>query len=398
MTYNYVLVTRQGGIGDLLMLEPTIEALYYRHAPARIILRTHPLYEGILSDHPLIWKHIYDDTGCNGYGLVQTGMVQTSLNGLLPTDTSLHCYNFIGGIEANYGLHGVDAFAAVAGVTLLRRTPSMGTYDLHSSGKVVVQLRNRGDGRDLLMTDLPPLPNDTIFLSSDALSSSPNQEYVNTIGSADMFIGPDSSGLHIAHACGVRKIVGLYTPNYPYWTRAYPGVVTTTNVTELQDAINSLLNEAKYPAFLNEGRALEGIRAKALAYCRGRGLDVGSSEWPLPGALALPTENERHLFDQGPFDFIFSSHCLEHIDDWQSELKLWAKSVRPGGTVFIYVPHPSMEPWRPGGEWVGHWHRWSPSPVTLVKWLMENTDLKVEEYSCYPDSYWSFHIIARRKG
>lgn len=394
MDYNYVLVTRHAGMGDVLMLEPTIEALYYKHAPARIILRTHELYHGILADHPLIWRRIYDDVLYSNYGLQKSGVAFTSLNGILPSEQPLYCYNFTGVIEGYEGLHGVDAFAAVADVPLLRRTPSMGHYELDSSEKIVVQLRNRGDGRDLTMLDLPPLPENTIFL--DESFPLPNDAYVRAIGSADMFIGPDSSGLHIAHACGVRKIIGYYGTEYPYWTRAYPGIQSATNKTELWDMIRAMSEEAKYPAFLNEGGALDGIRAKALMHCRGRGLDVGSSEWPLPGAVALPTENERHLFDHGPYDYIFSSHCLEHIDDWQSELKLWSDSVRPGGIVFLYLPHPSMEPWRPGGEWVGHWHRWSPSPVSLVKWLMENTKLKVEDYSCYPDAYWSFYITARR--
>ena len=40
-----------------------------------------------------------------------------------------------------------------------------------------------------------------------------------------------------------------------------------------------------YPAHLNEGNAQSFIREKALVYCRGKGIDVGASEWPLPGVV-----------------------------------------------------------------------------------------------------------------
>lgn len=160
-------------------------------------------------------------------------------------------------------------------------------------------------------------------------------------------------------------------------------------------AIVHAITTPKYPEILHRGNAKAFIEAKAMFHCRGSGLDVGSNQWPLPGAL--PSDVDSRKFDQGPFDFIFSSHCLEHIKDWEEELHLWDRSLRPGGTCFLYVPHPAMEYWRPEGEWVkGGWHVWSPSPESLVHWLHENTNIEVQSYNSYPDFAWSFCLIGKR--
>ena len=397
--YNYIVITRGGGIGDWLMIEPTIEALYYEYAPARIIIRTHKQYAWVLAGSPFVWMVLLENDDFSRYGKMETGPLITDMNGLFDEETPVNHFSFNGVIEQLCGLHGVDAFAAVANVRLLRRTPCLNSYGPESDHSIVIQLRESGraDGRDFTASDLPM---ELMRKSGNPItllrSGMPNEEFVDAIRKADMFIGPDSSGLHIAHATGVRKIVGFYNPLYPAATRAYPGVQRAMNKTELTWEIESALQEEKYPVYLNEGNGTEGIKPIALMHCRGKGLDVGSSQWPLPGAIAIHNESERSRFNQAPFDYIFSSHCLEHIKEWGEELRLWDASLRVGGTCLIYLPHPSMEMWKPGGLWVGDNHVWAPSPLTLTKWINQNTNLRVEEYSCYPDAFWSFYILARK--
>jgi hypothetical protein len=391
--FNYIMISRCGGAGDLLMLEPTIEALYYAHAPCRIILRTYKDYEWVLRDSPFIWKTVLDTYHCEAYGMMQSGKTMSDLNGELSEPVEILHLNMHSVIEALDGMHGVDVWPPVANAKLLRRTPSFGHYNFERHHKTVVQLRECGDGRDLTREMLPmDLLGDAVFIEG----TMDNADYLKLIAGADTFIGPDSSGLHIAHAAGVRKIVGLYTKTYPAELRAYPGIRRAENTEQLRWQIEGALAEPLYPDYLNVGNAADAIRGSALLHCRGRGIDVGSSEWPLAGCVAVPTEAERHRIHEGPYDFLFSSHCLEHIEAWQDELKLWEQTVKVGGMCFLYLPHPAMEMWAPGGPWVGPWHKWAPSPVSLVKWLHENTALRVEEYSCYPDSYWSFYLIARR--
>ena len=42
--------------------------------------------------------------------------------------------------------------------------------------------------------------------------------------------------------------------------------------------------------------------------------------------------------DDQSFDFLFSSHCLEHTRDAEEALANWIRTVRPGGHLIISVP------------------------------------------------------------
>ena len=42
--------------------------------------------------------------------------------------------------------------------------------------------------------------------------------------------------------------------------------------------------------------------------------------------------------DDASFDFLFSSHCLEHLNDPAEALSNWIRVVRPGGHLVVTVP------------------------------------------------------------
>ena len=155
-----------------------------------------------------------------------------------------------------------------------------------------------------------------------------------------------------------------------------------------------------YPAYLHEGNAAAFIRDKALTYCRGVGIDVGANEWPFPGAQAIddtPEENALKLdrFEEASLDFVFSSHCLEHIAEWQTALQLWMSKLKTGGVLFLYLPHESMLLWQPRGPWVGGAHKWSPNHDVVTEFLMEH-GMEIVESNPGRDGYWSFHVCARK--
>lgn len=88
-------------------------------------------------------------------------------------------------------------------------------------------------------------------------------------------------------------------------------------------------------------RIREGFFEK---YCQGRGLDIGY------GGTCL-TENCRGWdFEHGDaqylsgvkdseFDFVYSSHTLEHIVDPGVALKNWWRVLKPDGYLILYIPH-----------------------------------------------------------
>jgi SAM-dependent methyltransferase len=90
----------------------------------------------------------------------------------------------------------------------------------------------------------------------------------------------------------------------------------------------------------------------AARYFVGHGLDVGGGHdslalyvelFPLIRNVVIydaPQGDAQKLanVDDGSFDFLFSSHCLEHVRDPVEALGNWIRVVRPGGHLVISVP------------------------------------------------------------
>jgi SAM-dependent methyltransferase len=155
-----------------------------------------------------------------------------------------------------------------------------------------------------------------------------------------------------------------------------------------------------YPDYLNHGNAKSHISELATQWCRGSGIDIGADRWPLEGST--PIQNEADLnaykldaFADGSLDYVFSSHCLEHLQDWRAALQLWISKLKQGGILFLYLPHESMKLWHPCGPWVHSDHKWKPTLRVLIPFLQAN-GIEVVKSKDGPDSYWSFHIIGKR--
>lgn len=112
----------------------------------------------------------------------------------------------------------------------------------------------------------------------------------------------------------------------------------------------------EYPAFQAAGNAARWCRPFADEILQGLdyGLDIGYSkeEWKYPDAVGVepgidPEYHAMHLPRRiGGWDYIHSSHCLEHVkENWRNVLDYWMSALRPGGILFLYLPHVSQEYW-----------------------------------------------------
>jgi SAM-dependent methyltransferase len=128
----------------------------------------------------------------------------------------------------------------------------------------------------------------------------------------------------------------------------------------------------------------------ATRYFRGDGIDVGGGL----DSLVLCKEFfplVRHLFvydhDHGDaqvlanvadatFDFLYSSHCLEHLHDPEAALRQWIRVVKPGAYLVVAVPDEDLYE---QGQWPSRFnpdhklsftlwkpHSWSPVSVNVL--------------------------------
>ena len=150
---------------------------------------------------------------------------------------------------------------------------------------------------------------------------------------------------------------------------------------------------AMYPDYIKRGDAVRHIVPFAQNFCKGQGLDIGGlREWSFPGAIIVNPVERFTNFDAFNLpdilpDYIFSSHCLEHIRDYAEALNVWRDALRPGGQLFLYLPHPDMEYWRPE-NCKKHLQEFTPAPMVQVL-----ADLGFEDiFHSQRDLYWSFAV------
>ena len=131
-------------------------------------------------------------------------------------------------------------------------------------------------------------------------------------------------------------------------------------------------NGKEYPHFQSTGNAARFIMpfAQELLKDKKVGLDIGcmKPEWAYPGSIMvdLLIDDPYDAYNLPPDDieYIFSSHCLEHLPDWVGALNLWRDKLPSGGILFLYLPHASQEYWHPWNN-RKHYHLFAPRTLDM---------------------------------
>lgn len=119
-------------------------------------------------------------------------------------------------------------------------------------------------------------------------------------------------------------------------------------------AIETIIHSGRhYPRFQSEGFAAKFAIPFARQVCKGEGYDIGCNrpQWAFPGAIPIDPEfstaYDAYNLPDGEVDYVFSSHCLEHLPDWVKALDYWKQHIKAGGVLFLYLPDYSQTYWRP---------------------------------------------------
>lgn len=117
-------------------------------------------------------------------------------------------------------------------------------------------------------------------------------------------------------------------------------VVPKRKFVQLGGAIHTLGHCGGETGKAKPRREREGFFEK---YCNGRGLDIGCGKDPVvDGCYGWDLENGDAQYlenvENESFDFVYSSHCIEHMDDVQIAIRNWFRVVKKGGFLIIYGP------------------------------------------------------------
>lgn len=91
-------------------------------------------------------------------------------------------------------------------------------------------------------------------------------------------------------------------------------------------------------------------------FFQGKGIDIGCGNDPVrDNCETFDKEHGDATFMNGKareaYDWVYSSHCLEHIQDHSKALYNWWQLVKPGGYLILVVPHAVLyEKRQPAGQ------------------------------------------------
>ena len=155
----------------------------------------------------------------------------------------------------------------------------------------------------------------------------------------------------------------------------------------------------EYPMFQTTGFAAQFCFPFASKVCHGMGFDIGCAkkEWSYPNSIPIDTsiEDEWDAMNLPGFmvDYVFSSHCLEHLDCWTDALDYWTTRIKKGGVLFLYLPDWSQKYHRPYNN-RKHRHIFKPE---FIRDYLQNSGNYINIFVSGVDLYNSFIAMAEKK-
>lgn len=153
---------------------------------------------------------------------------------------------------------------------------------------------------------------------------------------------------------------------------------------------------------------VEKCRGRLFQYCSGTGLDLGCGGEKIRedaiGVDKIRTEvtdvvsSVRCLYwaDDEVYDYVFSSHCLEDMEDTEGTLREWMRVIKPGGHLVLYMPNKRFYPniGMPGAN-CDHVHDFEPADVVRV--LRRVCPYEAVHVECHgEEDEYSFDLVAKK--
>ena len=173
-----------------------------------------------------------------------------------------------------------------------------------------------------------------------------------------------------------------------------------------------------WTAETSQGNESAKIKWELVPYTRGRGLDLGCGPykpfahfigvdnghhaqmfgWQFKPDLIVNTCEKLDLIATQSMDFVFSSHLLEHIEDYRAALREWWRVVKPNGFLCLYLPHGDFYPnIGTTGANPDHKHDFRPADIVEAMGDLKGWDL-VEKQDRNEGNEYSFFMVFKKLG
>lgn len=151
--------------------------------------------------------------------------------------------------------------------------------------------------------------------------------------------------------------------------------------------------------------------AERAVFENGRGIDIGCGDAPIHPLcrkfdVADGDANEITKYVSEQFDYVFSSHCLEHMLDPRKTILEWWSLVKPGGRLILLVPDEDLYeqgtfPSRFNGDhkWtftLSKRKSWSPKSINVLDLLQSLPD-KAYAHAELQDCGYDYSLLRLQK-
>ena len=151
---------------------------------------------------------------------------------------------------------------------------------------------------------------------------------------------------------------------------------------------------------------VDHCRHRLMKYCRGQGLDLGCGLSKIrteaigvdlynPAADTSLDARNLEQYGSGTFDYIFSSHLLEELDNTEAVLREWLRVLKNKGTIVLYQADKNKY-FPLGHPQCNRLHRHHFSWKDLADIFEKIGGTKLIHYGENFDNEWSFEIVVQK--
>jgi predicted SAM-dependent methyltransferase len=153
---------------------------------------------------------------------------------------------------------------------------------------------------------------------------------------------------------------------------------------------------------------VDHCRHRLMKYCRGQGLDLGCGASKIrtdaigvdlyhPTADMNVDARNLECYPAGLFDYVFSSHLLEEIDNTEATLREWLRILKPGGNLVLYqVDKNKYYPFEDPRCNRAHKHHYVKEELWAILEKMGGVELLHTQEPVGHE--WSFELVVRKLG